>query len=209
VRAPKLISQLRVLLKCAIETGRERSPQGGGARWEEGEEGKGVTLKKSNKPPPVLVAPLGAALAISRRRGATPIVMKNQALSGVIVCDGGARGGAPVEEEESLHGFPPGVLACQPKTEGTMLPIIRLSQGLARRADGLLPRALTLELDQAGAVPAGPGDVCPQCARPSHRVRRGMRFVPDSATVTSEHEHGRAYVGVSAALCTGTLPLTI
>jgi hypothetical protein len=75
-----------------------------------------------------------------------------------------------------------------------MLPIIRLSQAwLDAHGWSLAEGASFLELDQANAVPAGAGDVCPQCARP-HTEYQGDVFVPDSATVTSEHEHGRAYV---------------
>ena len=75
-----------------------------------------------------------------------------------------------------------------------MLPIIRLSQAwLDAHGWSLAEGASLLELDQASAVPAGAGDVCPQCTRP-HTEYQGYVFEPDSATVTSEHEHGRAYV---------------
>jgi hypothetical protein len=75
-----------------------------------------------------------------------------------------------------------------------MRPTIRLSQAyLDERGWSLAEGAYFLELDQARAVPAGDGDVCPQCGRP-HAENQGDVFVADSATATSEHEHGRMYV---------------
>ena len=75
-----------------------------------------------------------------------------------------------------------------------MLPIIKLSQAwLEELGWSSTEAAGVLDMALASAGPAGPGDVCPQCARPNTEYR-GWVFVPDPSTATSEHEHGRAYV---------------
>ena len=75
-----------------------------------------------------------------------------------------------------------------------MRPVIKLSQAWLDEL-GWTPAdaAPVLDIDLAGAVPAGWGDVCPQCSR-HHAEYRGSMFVPDPETVTSEQEHGRTYI---------------
>ena len=75
-----------------------------------------------------------------------------------------------------------------------MLPIIKLSQAWLEKM-GWTPAetANLLELDLAGAVPAGPDDKCPKCTR-HHAEYFGSVFVPDTNTKTPERVHGRAYV---------------
>ena len=75
-----------------------------------------------------------------------------------------------------------------------MLPIIKLSHAwLEELGWSAAEAAGVLDMAVANAGPAGPGDACPQCARPNTEYR-GWVFEPDPATATSEHEHGRAYV---------------